>query len=102
MRRGGERVAEATLQRCPVVDGGAPGEVLPGGVPADGTYHFTSSGLNAADVADYAVGCNTSAGWAPDPDGAVRVAHTHFLPAAEVERVRGALSLEVDQPQLGR
>ena len=37
-------------------------------------------------VADYAVGCNTSAGWAPDEDGVVRAAHTDFLPAAEVER----------------
>jgi hypothetical protein len=33
------------------------------------------------------VGCNTSAGWAPDEDGVVRAAHTDFLPAAEVERV---------------
>jgi hypothetical protein len=38
-------------------------------------------------VAEYAVGCNTSAGWAPDEDGFVRTAHTDFLPTAEVERV---------------
>lgn len=43
--------------------------------------------LHYCDVADYAVGCNTSAGWAPDEDGVVRAAHTDFLPAAEVERV---------------
>ena len=55
---------------------------------------YASSDLDAAladlhycDVADYAVGCNTSAGWAPDDDGVVRAAHTDFLPAAEVERV---------------
>jgi len=28
---------------------GAPTEVLPGSAPTDGTYHFTSSGLNTAD-----------------------------------------------------
>jgi hypothetical protein len=43
--------------------------------------------LHYCDVADYAVGCNTSAGWAPDEDGVVRAAHTDFLPAAEVERI---------------
>jgi hypothetical protein len=43
--------------------------------------------LHYCDVADYAVGCNTSAGWRPDGDGAVRAAYTEFLPAAEVERV---------------
>ena len=55
---------------------------------------YASSDLDAAladlhycDVADYAVGCNTSAGWTPDEDGVVRAAHTDFLPAAEVERV---------------
>jgi hypothetical protein len=55
---------------------------------------YASSDLDAAladlhycDVADYAVGCNTSAGWGPDDDGVVRAAHTDFLPAAEVERV---------------
>src|ERR1700730_6338555 len=55
---------------------------------------YASSDLDAAladlhycNVADYAVGCNTSAGWAPDDEGVVRAAHTDFLPAAEVERV---------------
>src|SRR5258708_27470903 len=55
---------------------------------------YASSDLDAAladlhycDVADYAVGCNTSSGWGPDDDGVVRAAHTDFLPAAEVERV---------------
>jgi hypothetical protein len=55
---------------------------------------YASSDLDAAladlhycDVADYAVGCNTSAGWTPDEDAVVRAAHTDFLPAAEVERV---------------
>jgi hypothetical protein len=43
--------------------------------------------LHYSDVADYAVGCNTSAGWTPDDDGVVRAAYTDFLPAAEVERV---------------
>ena len=43
--------------------------------------------LHYCDVADYAVGCNTSAGWAADADGVVRAAYTDFLPAAEVERV---------------
>jgi hypothetical protein len=43
--------------------------------------------LHYRDVADYAVGCNTSAGWEPDEDGVVRKAYTDFLPAAEVERV---------------
>jgi hypothetical protein len=43
--------------------------------------------LHYRDVADYAVGCNTSAGWQPDDDGVVRAAHSDFLPAAEVERV---------------
>jgi hypothetical protein len=47
----------------------------------------TLADLHYCDVADYAVGCNTSAGWAPDEDGIVRAAHTDFLPAAEVERV---------------
>jgi hypothetical protein len=55
---------------------------------------YASADLDAAladlqycDVADYAVGCNTSAGWRPDEDGTVRAAYTEFLPAAEVERV---------------
>lgn len=43
--------------------------------------------LHHRDVAEYAVGRNTSAGWNRDPDGAVRDAHTDFLPTAEVERV---------------
>jgi hypothetical protein len=43
--------------------------------------------LHYRDVAEYAVGCNTSAGWTPDEDGVVRAAHTDFLPTAEVERV---------------
>jgi hypothetical protein len=47
----------------------------------------TLADLHYCDVADYAVGCNTSAGWTPDAGGVVRAAHTDFLPAAEVERV---------------
>ena len=43
--------------------------------------------LHYRDVADYAVGCNTSVGWQPDEDGVVRAAYSDFLPAAEVERV---------------
>jgi hypothetical protein len=43
--------------------------------------------LHFRNVADYAVGCNTSAGWQPDEDGVVRSANSDFLPAAEVERV---------------
>ncbi|BBE73286.1 DISARM system helicase DrmA [Oharaeibacter diazotrophicus] len=43
--------------------------------------------LHYRDVAEYAVGNATSAGWTPDDDGVVRAAHTDFLPAAEVERV---------------
>src|SRR5258708_38960827 len=43
--------------------------------------------LHYCDVAEYAVGCNTSAGWTPDEDGVVRAAHSDFLPTAEVERV---------------
>ena len=43
--------------------------------------------LHYCDVADYAVGCNTSAGWTPDADGVVRAAYTDFLPVAEVERI---------------
>ena len=38
-------------------------------------------------IAEYAMGCNTSAGWAADEDGVVRSAFTDFLPSAEVERV---------------
>jgi hypothetical protein len=66
----------------------------PGLYPRANVTGYASSDLDAAladlhycDVADYAVGCNTSAGWTPDDDGAVRAAHTDFLPAAEVERV---------------
>ena len=66
----------------------------PGLYPRANVTGYASSDLDAAladlhycDVADYAVGCNTSAGWAPDEDGVVRAAYTDFLPAAEVERV---------------
>jgi hypothetical protein len=66
----------------------------PGLYPRANVTGYASSDLDAAladlhyrDVADYAVGCNTSAGWTPDDDGVVRAAHTDFLPAAEVERV---------------
>jgi hypothetical protein len=66
----------------------------PGLYPRANVTGYASSDLDAAladlhycDVADFAVGCNTSAGWAPDEDGVVRAAHTDFLPAAEVERV---------------
>ena len=43
--------------------------------------------LHYAGVAEYAIGCNASAGWAADQDGVVRAAFTDFLPSAEVERV---------------
>lgn len=43
--------------------------------------------LHHRDVAEYAVGRGTSAGWAADPDGVVRAACTDHLPRAEVERV---------------
>jgi hypothetical protein len=43
--------------------------------------------LHYAGVAEYAIGCNASAGWTADPDGVVRAAFTDFLPTAEVERV---------------
>jgi hypothetical protein len=66
----------------------------PGLYPRANVTGYASSDLDAAladlhyrDVADYAVGCNTSAGWVSDDDGVVRAAHTDFLPAAEVERV---------------
>lgn len=66
----------------------------PGLYPRANVTGYASSDLDAAladlhysDVADYAVGCNTSAGWTPDEDGVVHAAHTDFLPAAEVERV---------------
>ncbi|MBV8397234.1 MAG: hypothetical protein JOZ17_00640, partial [Acetobacteraceae bacterium] len=36
--------------------------------------------LHYHDVAEYAVGRNTSATWKPDPDGVVRTARTDFLP----------------------
>jgi hypothetical protein len=66
----------------------------PGLYPRANVTGYASSDLDAAladlhycDVADYAVGCNTSAGWTPDEDAVVHAAHTDFLPAAEVERV---------------
>lgn len=43
--------------------------------------------LHYGDVAEFAVGNATSAGWMPDEDGVVRAASTDFLPMAEVERV---------------
>ncbi len=43
--------------------------------------------LHYASVAEYAIGCNASAGWTADPDGVVRTAFTDFFPTAEVERV---------------
>lgn len=43
--------------------------------------------LHYHDVAEFAVGNATSAGWMKDKDGVVRAAHTDFLPMAEVERV---------------
>lgn len=43
--------------------------------------------LHYRDVAEFAVGNATSAGWVPDEEGVVRAAHTEFLPSAEVERV---------------
>ena len=43
--------------------------------------------LHYAGIAEYAIGCNASAGWAADGDGVVRSAFTDFLPSAEVERV---------------
>jgi hypothetical protein len=43
--------------------------------------------LHYRDVAEFAVGCNTSAGWKFEEGDRVRSAFTDFLPAAEVERV---------------
>ena len=43
--------------------------------------------LHYRDVAEYAIGCNTSAGWKTNEEGRVCAAYTDFLPAAEVERV---------------
>ena len=43
--------------------------------------------LHYRDVAEYAIGCNTSAGWKASEEGRVCAAYTDFLPAAEVERV---------------
>jgi hypothetical protein len=43
--------------------------------------------LHYRDVAEYAIGCNASAGWTKDEDAEVRAAFTDFLPSAEVERV---------------
>ncbi len=45
------------------------------------------SDLHYRDVAEYAVGRGTSAGWRVDPDGQVRSVFTDHLPRAEVERV---------------
>ncbi len=50
--------------------------------------------LHYGDVAEYAVGRNTSAGWIRDGDGHVRRAHTDFLPSAEVERVEPNENIE--------
>jgi hypothetical protein len=43
--------------------------------------------LHYRDVAEYAVGLNTSAGWTLDADGRVRSVHTDPMPLAQVERV---------------
>ena len=43
--------------------------------------------LHYGDVAEYAIGRGTSAGWEADQDGIVRTAFTDHLPQAEVERV---------------
>jgi hypothetical protein len=43
--------------------------------------------LHYAGIAEYAIGCNASAGWIADEDGVVRSAFTDFFPNAEVERV---------------
>jgi hypothetical protein len=43
--------------------------------------------LHYRDVAEYAVGRGTSAGWRKDPDGTVRTVFTDHLPQAEVARV---------------
>lgn len=43
--------------------------------------------LHYRDVAEFARGANTSAGWHADEDGRVRCGYTDFLPSAEVERV---------------
>jgi hypothetical protein len=43
--------------------------------------------LHYRDVAEFAVGCNTSAGWKFEEDAQVCTAFNDFLPAAEVERV---------------
>jgi hypothetical protein len=43
--------------------------------------------LHYRDVAEYAVGRGTSAGWSADPDGVVRTVFTDHLPQAGVERV---------------
>ena len=43
--------------------------------------------LHYRDVAEYAVGRNTAAGWTPNSDGAVGATWTDPLPQAEVERV---------------
>ena len=50
--------------------------------------------LHFRDVAEYGVGRNTSAGWLLDEDGVLGIAHTDFLPTAEVERVEPNESIE--------
>lgn len=50
--------------------------------------------LHYRDVAEFAVGRGTSAGWTADLDGVVRAAHTDHLPRAEVERVEPNESIE--------
>lgn len=49
--------------------------------------------LHYRAVAEYAVGCNTSAGWVADADGVVRAAFTDPLPTAEVHRVEPASAI---------
>ncbi len=62
------------------------------GFGSDDTDAATAD-LHYRDVAEFAVGCNASAGWEADEDGIVRSAHTDFLPAAEVERVEPNLAI---------
>lgn len=45
------------------------------------------SDLHYRDVAEFAVGRGTSAGWRPDADGRVTAVYTDHLPTAQVERV---------------
>jgi hypothetical protein len=61
--------------------------------------------LHYRDVAEFAVGRGTSAGWAADADGVVRAAHTDHLPQAEVERVEpneGIAGVEFGMEALAR